>query len=392
MSSIATGTRLLEFTHLNLPQKKSSSPQQSVAKMRRGKVAIFTKCGQPIQIVEEESPDPASDQILVRMVMAGICGSDAHRVKGDIAAPARPICFGHEAVGVIEALGSEVQTDRMGTPLAVGDMLYWLPSTPCGTCWECSISNPLRCKDLNWPVPAGGPNAAGFREYATIGKRCTFIRVPPDTSPESVIVFGCAMPTALRGFSKLGNISNQTDVVIQGSGPLGLASTLLASLAGARTVTVIGDPDSRLEVATRLGATKTFSVANTTLEQRRESILELTQRRGAGIVVEAAGAAPAFPEGFNLLDANGKYLILGLYSGQAATTIDPIRINNLNLAIIGSLGIEVEGYHRTVEIASEYDRQYQLAELVTHRFSLERLEYALELVAKGVPVKAVIVP
>jgi 5-exo-hydroxycamphor dehydrogenase len=360
--------------------------------MREGKVAVFTRRGQPIQIVEEESPDPAPDQILVRMVMAGICGSDAHRVQGDMAAPAQPICFGHEAVGVIEALGSEVQTDRMGAPLAVGDTLYWLPSTPCGTCWECSISNPLRCKDLNWPVPAGGPNAAGFREYATLSRRCTFIRVPPDTKPEGVIVFGCAMPTALRGFSKLGPVGPETDVVIQGSGPVGLASTLLASLAGARTVTVIGDPDSRLEVATRLGATRTFSVANTTLEERREAIQELTQRRGAGIVVEAAGAAPAFPEGFNLLGANGKYLILGLYSGQAATTIDPVRINNLNLSIIGSLGIEVEGYHRTVEIASKYDSHYRLAELVTHRWPLDRLEEALELVAKGVPVKAVIVP
>ncbi|EXJ90153.1 hypothetical protein A1O3_03222 [Capronia epimyces CBS 606.96] len=374
--------------------------------MRRGKVAIFTKPGAAIQIVEEDSPAPQADQILVRTVMAGVCGSDAHRVRGDMAAPAQPICFGHEAVGVIEALGSEIQTDRMGVPLAVGDLLYWMPSTPCGSCWDCRIANPLRCQHLNWPVAAGGPNAAGFREYATLSKRCTFIRVPAGTAAESVIVFGCAMPTALRGFSRLGGSSdndtntnttnsfnwNDIDVVIQGSGPVGLASTLLASLAGARTVTVIGDPASRLEVATRLGATKTLSVAHTTQQQRREEIQQLTRGCGAGVVVEAAGAAAAFPEGFDLLGANGRYLILGLYSGQAATTIDPVRINNLNLSIIGSLGIEIEAYYRTVEIAMHHGPRLGLADLVTHRFPLDKLDEALRLVAEGVPVKAVIVP
>lgn len=353
---------------------------------------MFEKPGSPLQIREEASPEPANNQILVRLLVAGVCGSDAHRLAGDISVQHKPVCFGHEAVGVIEALGVDVRLDRVGTPIAVGDQLYWMPSTPCGECHECSISNPLYCKDLNWPVPAGGPNAAGFREFATLSDRCMFIRVPEGTSPESVIAFGCAMPTALRGFEKLGKLGPDIDVVVQGSGPVGLASTLLASLAGARSIIVIGEPDHRLDVARKMGATDTLSVSNTTPQERHARVQELTHNRGAGVVIEAAGAPAAFPEGFNLLGMNGRYLILGLYSGKASTMIDPVRINNFNLQLIGSLGIEAENYARTVRLATEHGHRLRLGDLVTHRFKLQDIEEAIRTVARGESIKTVVVP
>lgn len=360
--------------------------------MRYGKVAVFTRPGEPIQIVEEEIRQPASDEILVRVSIAGICGSDVHRLKGDIPAKSNGVCFGHEAVGVIESLGEEVKADSVGSSLNKGDTLYWMPLAPCGTCSECGTSNPLRCKNINWPPPVGKPNGAGFRQYATLDKKCVYIRVPTGVPVEHVITFGCGMPTALRGFKQLGTIGPGDDVVIQGSGPVGLACTLSASLAGARSVIVIGDPDHRLEAAASLGATCTMSVANTTPESRLERVKHLTAGRGASIVVEAAGTAAAFPEGLNLLRMEGKYLILGLYSGNSTVSIDPVRINNFNLHIIGSLGLDVESYKQTVDIAEEYGTRLQFAALITHRFSLDRLQEALVLVGQGIPIKAVIMP
>ncbi|KAJ5890089.1 hypothetical protein N7504_010899 [Penicillium tannophilum] len=361
--------------------------------MKYGKVAVFTRPGEPVNIVEEEVQKPASDELLVRVSMAGVCGSDVHRLKGDIPVNAEAVCFGHEAVGVIESLGAEVKTDRAGAPLSEGDMLYWMPLAPCGVCSECGASkNPLHCPNLNWPPPFGKPNGACFRQYATLNKRCVYIRVPLSVPPENIIVFGCGMPTALTGLKQLGTIKPGSDVVIQGSGPVGLACTLLASLAGARSVIVIGDPKRRLEAASALGATFTMSVADTTAEERWERVKRLTAGCGASIVIEAAGTAAAFPEGFNLLGMNGKYLILGLYSGSATALIDPVRINNLNLQIIGSLGIDADSFKETVDIASEHGSRLHFADLITHRFSLDRLEEALCLVEQGIPIKAVIVP
>jgi hypothetical protein len=73
-----------------------------------------------------------------------------------------------------------------------------MPLAPCGTCWECENSRSMRYKDLNWPPPAGTPNGAGFRQYATLNKKCVFIRVLLSVAPESVIAFKCALPTANR--------------------------------------------------------------------------------------------------------------------------------------------------------------------------------------------------
>jgi 5-exo-hydroxycamphor dehydrogenase len=345
-----------------------------------------------VKIIEEEVRPPASDEILVRVSMAGICGSDVHRLKGDIPRHLEAVCFGHEAVGVIESLGDDVKTDRVGTPLAKGDMLYWMPLAPCGTCWDCCNSSPLHCKDLNWPPAPGKPNGAGFRQYATLSKRCVYIQVPSGVAPENVISFGCALPTALTGFKQLGDIGPHTDVVIQGSGPVGLACTLLASLAGARSIIVIGDPAHRLEAARSLGATHTMSVASTTREMRLAQVKDLTSGHGASIVVEAAGVVAAFPEGLDLLGMNGKYLILGLYSGNSTCSINPVRINNLNLRVIGSLGIDVDSFKSTVDIASKHGDQLRFADRITHRFPLDRLEEGIVSVGQGIPIKAIIIP
>lgn len=357
--------------------------------MWSGKVAVFHGPGQDIKIVIEDTPLPQPHQMVVKMVMAGICGSDVHRLDGDIATLPDPICFGHEAIGTILALGSEITTDSSGAPLAVDDLVYWNPVTPCQQCLECSMNNPVQCKSFNWPAKFGTPNAAGFREYATVDKQATYIKVPVGVSLKSIIAFGCAMPTAIFGLSKVGEITKDTDVVIQGSGPVGLATTLLSGIAGARSITVIGDPAHRLQIAKDLGATKTFSISQTTAETRLHQIVNDSKARGAGLVVEAAGAISAFPEGLDLLGMNGVYLILGLYSGQAKAPVNPVRINNYNQHIVGSLGISAAAYQRTVELAERYGLDRRLDDLVTHTYPLERLPQALEAVKKGIPVKAV---
>jgi 5-exo-hydroxycamphor dehydrogenase len=361
--------------------------------MRDGKVVVFDKPGIPLRIRVEETPDPAENEFVVRMEMAGICGSDVHRLAGHVPIQPYPICFGHEGVGTIVTLGSGISTDRMGAPLAVGDRVYWAPSTPCQICEACKRGNQMMCKSLNWPVRANGPNAAAFRELATLNTKHVFVRVLEGTSLESVIAFGCAMPTALRAFERLGKVDAELDstLVVQGSGPVGLALTLLGSLAGIKNVVIIGDPEPRLEVARRLGATEVMSVSGTTIEQRKERILELTNRRGADIVAEAAGHPSAFPEGFELLGMNGRYLIVGLWSGTGTAVIDPIRINNLNLQIIGSLGIDPKHYQQTVEIATKYGATYEFDKMISH-FKLDNLEEAIRAVGLGDSIKTVVVP
>jgi hypothetical protein len=114
-------------------------------------------------------------------------------------------------------------------------------------------------------------------------------------------------------------------------------------------VIVIGAPDNRLRAAEVLGASTTIPLESTTEAERKQAVWDLTDGRGAEIVIEAAGRMSAFDEGMNLLADSGRYLVLGIYSGHGTVALDPIRLNNRSLAVIGSMGpTQLSDYRTTI--------------------------------------------
>ena len=170
-----------------------------------------------------------------------------------------PVTLGHEGIGEILGLGEGVETDCAGVAVHPGDKVYFSPSNVRTTADRTSA----------WPPPADRPSLAAYQDYATLPPGNAFHRIPDDTDPEAVIAFGCAMPTALGGMARLGGVRPGQTVVIQGCGPVGLAVTVLASLALARQVIVIGEPPHRLEAAETLGATTTIRLTTTSVPERR---------------------------------------------------------------------------------------------------------------------------
>lgn len=359
---------------------------------RRGRTIAFAGPGQGLKCLEHDVPDPRPDELLIRVTHAGVCGTDAHRLTGDLSPPPAPICFGHEGVGVVEALGAEIVRDRAGVPLAEGDRVTWSPPTPCGRCRACRAGETTAlCARMVWPPPFGPATSASFQDYATVRGTAAFYRVPDGVTSESVIAFGCAMPTALGGLARLGEVRGAF-VVIQGSGPVGLATCVAALDAGAEAIAMIGDPPARLAVARRLGATETLPLAATTVEERRTRILELTDGLGPPVVVEAAGHITAFDEGLGLLAVGGRYLVLGLYSGSATTPINPVLINNRQLTVLGSLGGPLGAYQRAVELAGRCGDALGFDALVTDRFPLEQTALAIDRAQSGGAMKVVVTP
>jgi len=119
----------------------------------------------------------------------------------------------------------------------------------------------------------------------------------------------------------------------------------------------------------------------------------LTQGRGADVVIECTGRMEAFDEGMNLLADDGRYLVLGIYSGHGTVPLDPVRLNNRNLAVIGSLGPSTfADYRTTVQLAQRHGERLRFAELITHRFGLTQLEEAIGVGRAGVAIKAVVEP
>lgn len=358
---------------------------------RSGRRVVFHAPGQPLELRDVVVPAPEPGGVLVRMLFAGVCGSDAHRINGDMPAPPVPLAFGHEGIGRIEALGAGVTTDHAGSRVAVGDLIYFSPAS------EATVPASGRivpgAYDAPWPVPADRPSVATYQDWAWIAQTGVFYRIPEDTSPEAVIAFGCAMPTAIGGMARLGGIKPGQTVVVQGCGPVGLASTVLASLEGAGQIIVIGEPEERLRAAERFGATTVLPLGSTTPKERKAAILDLTNGQMGDVVIEAAGQLAAFHEGLDLLAFEGRYLILGLYSGPGQADVDIVGLNNRSQAIIGSLGpTRLDDLKTTIEIAREHGERLGFAELITHRFPLAQTADAIEAVGAGVAIKAVVLP
>jgi 5-exo-hydroxycamphor dehydrogenase len=362
---------------------------------RTSKRAVLVKPNEPIEIWERPIRPPAAGETIVRVDFAGVCGTDVHLWRGEFPLPG-PVVLGHEGVARIEELGEGVTTDYAGEPVARGDRVYWVPLSPCHRCYACTVEKELtQCESALAALFRDGaePPSACYSELVWLPRGMAFYRIPDDTPSEAVIAFGCAMPTMLKGLERLGGIAVNQTVVVQGCGPVGLAATLLASASGARDVIVLGAPRKRLEMARRLGATATIDIDEVkSADERARRVRELTSGRGAEVVIEAAGAVPAFAEGLQLAAKGGRYLIVGLWSAPGSVPVEPRFLNNQNLRIIGTALFEARHVHGAIQIARRHHRSAPMAEAVTHRFPLAQSQKALETVAALESVKAVVLP
>jgi 5-exo-hydroxycamphor dehydrogenase len=362
---------------------------------RTGKRAVLVAANQPLEIWERPVADPGPGEVLAHLTHGGVCGTDVHFWRGEVPLPG-PVVLGHEGVAVIEMLGNGVTTDYAGTPVAVGDRVYWQPVAPCQRCYACTVLGDVSmCENAFAGVfgNADGPTTASYCDYATLRAGLPFYRVPDDTPSDAVIALGCALPTMLQGLERLGGIRPGMSVVVQGCGPVGLAATLLAHLSGAAPLVVIGAPARRLAVACQFGATHTLNVEDLPDPTTRAArVREITGGHGADVVIEAAGVLPAFAEGLHLIARGGCYLIVGLWSAPGTVAVEPRVINNLNLRIIGTALSQPRHLHQALQVVQAQHRHFPLAEAVTHRFRIEDSQRALEAVVRLETVKAVIAP
>lgn len=357
-----------------------------------GRQAIFDMDSLELTIGKAPAPQAVPRGLVADVTLAGVCGSDAHRLVGHVKDAQGPVSFGHEAVGVVRELGEGLTEDFGGQPISVGDRIIWYAgSSPCGRCRGCRTTGGP-CDDRQWPLPANVPNAAGYREVASLSALVPFFRIDGDVTDEELSAFGCALPTAISGQRCAGQIEAGQTVVVQGSGPVGIASAMVASLSPARQIIVIGAPANRLELAREFGATETIDIGTTTAAERLARVRELTDGRGADVVIEAAGVPEAFTEGIDLLARHGRYVLSGLYSGSREVSFNPVLINNKAARIIGNLGSKPEVGLQALRFVQANRERFPFAKMVTHHFSLDQVGVAIRSMQQGDALKAVVHP
>ncbi len=351
-----------------------------------------------LEIKSFEIPELVPGSVLVRVANAGVCGTDVHLWHGKLAGVPYPLILGHEFVGTIEEIGPEPVHDLNGNEIAVGNRITIHDVTEtCYSCWNCLVAKaPTKCQNRSvygitfdstkWPFLIGG-----YSEYVYLTPGTPIIKIPNHVSFEGALVAGCALPTATHAVTR-SPLKWGTNVVVQGAGPVGLMITMLAKTNGASMITTIDQAPHRLKMAERFGATHTLNIRDTTLEERKEFLLNLTDRRGPDIVYEATGNALAVPEGLEFVREGGTYTICGQYTDSGTVEINPHQMNKKHLDIRTVWGTETTHVYQAVKtIADNYSR-FPFDEIVTHRYPLEEAQTALETQGSQESLKATILP
>ena len=365
---------------------------------KNSKAMVLTEYGKPLEMREYPIPEVEPRGILVKVEMAGICGSDVHQWRGKLGLKSTlPTIQGHETVGRIVKLGEGRTTDVVGESIQVGDLIMWA-QIDCGECFWCKVTRqPNLCPKRAYYGLWASSNAdeyphllGGFAEYEYVIPKTDIVKVPHALSAEEAIGVSCAFRSVIAGFERLGGVGLQSDIVIQGAGPIGLYSTVLARESGANKIIVVGAPQKRLDLAKKWGADHVIDIDEIKDPQKRiDKILNLVNGRGVDIVIEGAGVVSAFGEGLEMVRRGGKYLVLGQTS-QAATSIVPGNITFKNLDIIGSMSGTIQHYYKGLQFIKSKRSRYNFAEIVTHKYRLEEANDALAAMEEGKSIKPVI--
>ena len=357
---------------------------------------VLSEFNAPLRI--ESTPVPALEPgaVLARVGLAGVCGTDVHLHHGRLPIPL-PIVLGHEGVGHVWRLGEGVVTDFLGHPLREGDAVAWSSNIPCGRCYWCVVaSRRTLCETrkvygVNQRFDEFPRLSGGWAEAIYLQPGSAIFRLPDNLSPEELIALGCAGPTAAHGVIEVAGITTGDTVVVQGSGPVGIASAMYAHLAGASRVIVVGGPSERLDLAREIGVGDVhidifqFPDAG----ERARLVLDATPgHRGADVVLECAGVPEAVAEGWEMARRGGTFLALGQYTDHGTVPLNPHLITRKELRVVGSWGFAEKHYLGHMRALPRLAARFDLARLIS-RYDLIDANTALQDMAGGRVLKPV---
>jgi threonine 3-dehydrogenase len=323
----------------------------------------------------EDVPQPSMgiNDVLIKVDRTGICGTDVHIYAWDQWAQKTipvPMVVGHEFVGEIVDVGSNV------VDFHTGDIVSGEGHVVCGRCRNCMAGRRHLCADTKG-IGVNRPGA--FAEYISLPM--TNVWHHDHTIDRDIAAifdpYGNAVHTALT-FSILGE-----DVLITGAGPIGCMAAAVARHAGARHVVVTDVNPWRLDLATKLGATRTVDVRS---EQLADVQRDLGMREGFDVGLEMSGNASAFRDMVAQMAHGGKIAMLGIPSGEMAIDWNAVVFNMLTIKGIYGREMYDTWYKMSVMLQSGLD----LSPVITHRFGYQDFEQGFEVMMSGQSGKVIL--
>ncbi|MGY0064444.1 zinc-dependent alcohol dehydrogenase family protein [Streptomyces sp. LZ34] len=321
----------------------------------------------PGKVTVATVPDPAPGprEVVIDVAACGLCGTDLHILQGEFA-PTLPIVPGHEFAGEVVGIGSEV------TEVAVGDRVAVDPSLHCHECRYCRIGRGNLCDRWN----AIGVSVPGGAAEFAVAPVANCVRLPGHVDVADAALIE-PLSCAVRGYdvlnSRLGN-----EVLIYGSGTMGLMMLELAKRTGAASVDVLDINPERLTTANLLGCSRAAASAD-----------ELDQPRGWDVVIDATGNQAAIQDGLGRVAKAGTFLQFGVSDYATKAVIEPYKIYNQEITITGSMAV-LHSYERAAQLFATGVLDPKV--FISDRLPLEQYPQALEQFRSGQGRKIVVEP
>jgi alcohol dehydrogenase len=313
----------------------------------------------PDQRALQQRPRPriqTPTDAVVRITATTICGTDLHILRGDVPTVAPGRILGHEGVGIVEEVGSNVSNFKPGAHVLISCI------TSCGKCTNCKKAMYSHCE-----------NGGGWILGNTIdGTQAEYVRIPyadnslypipPGADEEALVMLSDIFPTGFECGVLNGKVKPADTVAIVGAGPIGLAALLTAHFYSPAQLILIDSDKNRLELATRLGATSVISHSES---RAVESVMSLTNNRGVDVAIEAVGLPESFETCQRIVTAGGHIANVGVHGKPVQLNLDKLWSHNITL----TTGL-VDTVTTPMLLKTVMSRKLQPNQLVTHHFAL----------------------
>ncbi|HUU46345.1 MAG TPA: zinc-binding dehydrogenase [Acidobacteriota bacterium] len=339
------------------------------------KAAIFEKPNEPLRVGEWPTPVPGPGEIVVKVAACGVCHTDLHYIDHGVPTFKKPpMILGHEASGIVAAVGDGV-TDRKE-----GDRILLPAVLTCGHCDNCRVGRENICVNMQM---FGNDLDGAYAEYVLAPAKDSFIL--PESIPliEGSIIAD-ATSTPYHAVKNRGQIRGGDKVVVFGCGGIGLNIVQIAAAFGA-SVIAVDISEEKLKAARSLGAVATINPQK--VERVDKEIRKLTGG-GADVGFEAIGNPETMAAAFAGIRNGGRLVIVG-YTHKDLV-INAGRIMYREMEIVGSLGCRPVDYPRLIDMVAA--GRIKVKELVTDRFALDDINKAFDHLRAGKGLRSVIVP
>jgi D-arabinitol dehydrogenase (NADP+) len=298
---------------------------------------------------------PNSNEVLIKVFTAGICGTDIHIFQGKYEAT-YPIIPGHEFSGTVEEVGSDVKY------LSPGDRVTADPNIPCRRCTACQHGYANQCENL---AAVGVTRDGAFAEYVVVPEEVVFpigemsFQAAAMVEPLACVTWGIKRVQVQPGDSAL----------VFGAGPMGCLVVQALKCAGTSQIVVVDVVEWRLGLVEKLGASQTLIAKNA------DDILSIINPKGYQIVVDATGVRTVLENAFKYASSRGKIWVFGVVPPQEKVSFLPYDVFRKDLTILGSFAVN-QTFHESIALINS--GSIQVEPLISHQFPLELFGEAID--------------